>query len=190
MRAFEMNEVSRNAMKPLHDDGTEILRAYDENGVFVLKRNETLSNPNNKKETNTLFLAQFKPVSLYDHVHLVTGHPGKEGIKWYLENSRHDKYTESDAQRQRGSCKGCVYGTMTQMGTDHHRLRCDIPSQPGQCFSLVAYSHTSKSFREYKFCDLFTDLATRCVYPVFTKDRSAKELCGQTTSRMVILARH
>ena len=69
---------------------------------------------------------------------------------------------------------------MTQMGTDHHRLHRDIPSQPGQCFSLDAYSHTSKSFRRYKFCDLFTDLATRCVYPVFTKDRSAKELCEQT----------
>ena len=157
MRAFKMNEASRKAMKTLHDDGTEIVRAYQENGVYVLKRNEELSNPNNKKNTNTLFLAQFKPVSLYDHVHLVTGHPGKEGMKWHLENSRHARYTESDAQRQRGTCKGCVYGTMTQMGTDHNRLHRDIPTQPGQCFSLDAYSHTSKSFRGYKFCDLFTD---------------------------------
>ena len=69
---------------------------------------------------------------------------------------------------------------MTQMGTDHNRLHRDIPSQPGQCFSLDAYSHTSKSFRGYKFCGLFTDLATRCVYPVFTKDKTAKELCEQT----------
>ena len=87
MRAFEMNEASRKAMKTLHDDGTEIVRAFQENGVYVLKRNEELSNPNKKKDTNTLFLAQFKPVSLYDHVHLVTGHPGKEGMKWHLENS-------------------------------------------------------------------------------------------------------
>ena len=33
MRAFEMNEASRRAMKTLHDDGTEIVRAYQENGV-------------------------------------------------------------------------------------------------------------------------------------------------------------
>jgi hypothetical protein len=179
MRAFEMDEVSRNAMKNLHDNGTEIVRAYQENGVYVLNRNEELSNPNKNKDKNKLFLAQFKPVSLYDHVHLVTGHPGKEGMKWHLENSRHAKYTESDAQRQRGTCKGCVYGTMTQMGTDHNRLHRDIPTQPGQCFSLDAYSHTSKSFRGYKFCDLFTDLATRCVYPVFTKDRSANYVSRQ-----------
>ena len=69
MRAFETNEASRKAMKTLHDDGTEIVRAYQENGVYVLKRNEELSNPNIKKDTNTLFLAQFKPVSLYFFYH-------------------------------------------------------------------------------------------------------------------------
>ena len=97
------HESIRNGRSITHN-GTEIVRAYQENGKYVLNRNEELSKPNNKKNTNTLFLAQFKPVSLYDHVHLVTGHPGKEGMKWHLENSRHAKYTESDAQRQRGTC--------------------------------------------------------------------------------------
>ena len=134
MRGFEMNEASRRAMKTLHDDGTEIVRAYQENGVYVLNRNEKLSKPDNVNDNIKIFMAQFKPVSLYDHIHLVTGHPGKEGMKWHLENSRHAKYTETDAQRQRGACKGCVYGTMTQIGTDHRLLHRDLPSKPGQCF--------------------------------------------------------
>lgn len=126
-----MNEASRRAMKTLHDDGTEIVRAYQENGVYVLNRNEKLSKPNNANDNIKIFMAQLKPVSLYDHIHLVTGHPGKEGMKWHLENSRHAKYTETDAQRQRGACKGCVYGTMMQIGTDHRRLHRDLPSKPG-----------------------------------------------------------
>ena len=56
---------------------------------------------------------------------------------------------------------------------------------PGQCFSLDAYTHTIVSTRGRKYCDLYTDLATRRVYPVFTKDRSAQELCQQ--SRMLFL---
>ena len=44
-----MDEVSRNAMKNLHDNGTEIVRAYQENGVYVLNRNEELSIPIKKK---------------------------------------------------------------------------------------------------------------------------------------------
>ena len=76
MGRHESIRNGRSAMKNLHNNGTEIVRAYQENGVYVLNRNGKLSKPNDKKNTNTLFLAQFKPVSLYDHVHLVTGHPG------------------------------------------------------------------------------------------------------------------
>ena len=60
MRAFEMDEVSRNAMKTLHDDGTEIILAYQENGVYVLKRDELLSNPNIKKSTKYTILSAIK----------------------------------------------------------------------------------------------------------------------------------
>ena len=55
MRAFEMDEVSRNAMKTLHDNGTEVVRAYQENGVYVLNRNEELSNPNKNKDKNKFY---------------------------------------------------------------------------------------------------------------------------------------
>ena len=79
MRGFEINEASRRAMKTLHDDGTEIVRAYQENGVYVLNRDEKLSMPNNGNDNIEIFMAQFKPVSLYDHVHLVTGHSENGG---------------------------------------------------------------------------------------------------------------
>jgi hypothetical protein len=42
---------------------------------------------------------------------------------------------------------------------------------------MDAYSHNHKSLHGYNYCDLVTDLASRQVYPVFTKDRSAEELC-------------
>ena len=36
---------------------------------------------------------------------------------------------------------------------------------------------TTTSARGFNYCDFFTDLCTRIVYPVFTKTRSAAELC-------------
>ena len=56
-----------------------------------------------------------------------------------------------------------------------------IPLKPGQCFSLDAYTHNIASSRGFKYCDIYTDLANRRCYPVFTKDRSAHELCEQST---------
>ena len=61
----------------------------------------------------------------------------------------------------------------------------EIPLIPGQCFSLDAYTHTSMSTGGRKYCDLYTDLGTRRIYLVFTKNRSAQELCQQ--SRMLFL---
>ena len=55
-------------------------------------------------------------------------------------------------------------------------------SAPGCQFTLDAYSHGHKSHTGFKSADLLTDLATRRVYPVFTKDRSAPELCTRMTS--------
>ena len=137
----------------------------------------------NQKTTNIplhLYLAQFKPKSLFDHLHNVTGHPGNEVMVWHSKNSTGAKYTEEDASRQRGVCKGCVYGTMHQTPTDHRRIHRDLPLKPGQCFTLDAYNHTSYSSRGNRYCDLYTDLATRRSYPVFTKDRSSHELCEQS----------
>ena len=53
---------------------------------------------------------------------MVTGHPGKIGMLWHLKNSTNAKFTEEDANKQRGPCKGCVYGTMHQTDRKSTRL--------------------------------------------------------------------
>ena len=179
MRAFKLDKHARKAMHQLHTHGTEVVRAYISNGVYVLKREDD-SIPQSTPLANNLFLAQFKPNSQYDHLHIVTGHSGKQGMLWHHNNSRHAKYSEIDESRQRGACSGCVYGAMTQMATDHRRIHRDIPTRPGQCFALDAFTNTFKSQRGNICCDFYTDLATRRVYPVFTKSREAKELISQT----------
>jgi hypothetical protein len=45
---------------------------------------------------------------------------------------------------------------------------------------MFAASITIRSSRGHLYCDIFTDLATRRHYPVFTKDRSSHELCEKT----------
>ena len=111
---------------------------------------------------------------------MFTGHLGNDGMIWHMKNSTNAKFIEEDANRQRGACKGCVYGTMHQTGTDHRREHRDLPVKPGQCFSLDACQHNCYSARGCKHCDIYTDLATRRCYPVYTKDRSAHELCAQS----------
>ena len=164
----------------MDESGVEILRGYECNGLYVTDKNEYTS-----KKGSSIFVAQFKPVSLYDHIHQVTGHSGKKAIKWHRENSLNAKYTDRDESKDRGICKGCVYGALSPTNTDQYREHREMPLIPGQCFSLDAYTHTSMSTRGRKYCDLYTDLGTRRIYPVFTKNRSAQELCQQ--SRLLFL---
>ena len=99
---------------------------------------------------------------------------------WHQKNSLNAKFTTPDASRQRGTCKGCVYGSLAQTNTDHHRVHRNIPQKPGQCFTLDAYTHTSYSSRGHKYCYIYTDIDTRRCYPVFTKNRSPQELCTKS----------
>ena len=179
VRIFEFDTV-REALKLMDAQGVEILRGYESDGIYVTDKTEYTPMKKNK-----LFLAQFKPVSLYDHIHQATGHPGEKGMKWHRENSLNAKYTDKDELKDRGICQGCVFGALSPTNTDQYRTHREIPLIPGQCFSLDAYTHTSVSTRGKKYCDLYTDLATRRIYPVFTKDRSAQELCQQ--SRLLFL---
>ena len=171
MRCFTL-ESSRTALQLIDKVGQEVIRGYISNGVYVhdptrhsrqtdIKQVNSNNNVSNNILNPSVFLAQFKPVSLYDHIHMVTGHPGNAGMDWHLKNSTNAKYTEEDATRQRGTCKGCVYGTMRQTSTDHHREHRNIPLKPGQCFTLDAYTHTVQSSRGFKYCDIYTNLATR-----------------------------
>ena len=107
---------------------------------------------------------------------MITGHPGEKGMKWHKQNAVDAEYNDQDENKERGICKGCVYGSLNQTPTDHLRVHREIPLIPGQCFCLDAHTHSIKSSRGHLYCDLFTDLATRRHYPVFTKNRSADEL--------------
>ena len=179
VRVFTFDSV-REALKLMHDNGHEILRGYETDGIYVTDKK---SHKNDNK--HRLFLAKFKPQSLYDHLHMVTGHPGEKSMKWHRENSLNAKYTEHDAHQSRGICQGCVYGALGPTNTDQYREHREVPVIPGQCFALDAYTHHCYSKRGRKYCNLFTDLATRRIYPVFTKTREAHELCKQV--RMLFL---
>ena len=177
-------ESMRRILQLIDQYGIEVMRGYISNGVYTLNKPVPNTSRSSSLKSNNpspvLFLAQFKPVSLYDHIHLVTGHPGRDGMRWHFNNSLNAKYTTADANKQRGVCKGCTYGTMTQTPTDHRRQHRRRPLRPGQCFVLDAYSHSVISSRGYKYCDLYTDLCTHRTYCVFTKNRSAHELCQQS----------
>ena len=76
---------------------------------------------------------------------------------------------------------------MHQTRTDHHRQHRLGTTIPGQQFTIDAYSHTRASYRRKLFCDLLTDTANGRIYPIFTKDRSSKELISQLS---IFLALH
>jgi hypothetical protein len=169
VRVFTMDSI-KHALQLIHVSGVEVLKGYVSDGIYI-----TDPKPNNK---HSIYLAQFKPVSLYDHVHMVTGHPGEKGMQWHKENSLNSKFDEN--VKSRSVCKGCVYGSLASTPTDHFREHRPLPVIPGQCFSLDAYTHGVQSTRGNYYCDIYTDLATRRCYPVFTKDRSAHELCEKS----------
>lgn len=60
---FEFDTV-REALKMMDATGVEILRGYVSDGIYVTDKKEYT-----QVKKNRLFLAQFKPVSLYDHLH-------------------------------------------------------------------------------------------------------------------------
>ena len=126
-------------------------------------------------------VTSFKTSSLYDHVHQVTGHPGQHGMRWHQQHSINAGYTTEDSTSSRPVCTACVYGTMHQTSTDHREEHRPQSITPGQQFALDAFSNTHKSSRGNKYCDLFTDLATGQIHPVFTRDRSASELVNKAT---------
>ena len=82
---------------------------------------------------------------------MITGHPGEKGMKWHKENSVNAEYNDQDENKERGICKGCVYGSLNQTPTDHLRVHRGIPLIPGQCFCLDAHTHSIKSSRGHLY---------------------------------------
>jgi hypothetical protein len=74
-------------------------------------------------------------------------------------------------------CASCAYGSMHQTFTNHRRQHRRPTDIPGQQLCMDAYSHPHESRSRVKYCDVVTDLASGYVFPVFTNNRSAPELC-------------
>ena len=102
-------------------------------------------------------------------------------MEWHRTHSTGAAYTRNDAKAHRPVCQAYVQGTMRQASTDHlgiHRVPAPIP---GSQFALDSYTHAERGAGRFKYCNLFTDLTTRRVYPVFTRDRGTQELCDQVS---------
>ena len=119
--------------------------------------------------------------STYDKLHGALLHPGEQGMAWHRQFTPGAAYTNKDAATPRPLCRACVEGSMRQASTDHLRIHRAPAHSFGTQFALDAYSHSHKSLRGYKYADIFTDLTTGRMYPVFTKDRSAPELSLRTS---------
>ena len=100
-------------------------------------------------------------------------------MAWHQKNSINAGFSPKDASAPRPVCPSCVYGGMTETRTDQYRVHRPPPDHPGQQWALDAYDNTRPSSKKYLYCDMLTDLCTGRIYPLFTKDRSAKELVHQ-----------
>ena len=117
-----------------------------------------------------------RPKSFYEDVHASTGHPGYTGMQWHQKNTIGANYTDKDAASARGICQGCALGSAHQYPTNQHYVKSDTPHDPGQQFVVDAFTHHSIGAGGFVYAHLFTDLASRQVYPVFTKSKLVVEL--------------
>ena len=118
-----------------------------------------------------------RPKSLHEDVHASTDHPGYTGIQWHQKNTIGANYMDKDAASARGICKeGCALGSAHQYPTNQHYVKSDTPRDPGQQFVVDAFTHHSIGAGGFVYAHLFTDLASRQVYPVFTKSKLVVEL--------------
>ena len=167
-RIFELESI-RTALTVMDSQGRETLRAIERGGLYVHDEYFDI-------KTESLLVATVRPLSLWDQVHQVTGHPGDTGMAWHRKHSKNAEYTHSDAAIPRSVCTACAYGSSRQTGTDHLRDHRPRPTDPGCQFSLDAFAHTAKSDRGNVRADIFTDHASRMTYPIFCRDNSADAL--------------
>ena len=117
-----------------------------------------------------------RPKSLYEDVRASTGHPGYTGMQWHQKNTIRANYTDKDAASARGICQGCKLRSALRYPTNQHYVKSDTPHDPGQQFVVDAFTHHSIRAGGFVYALLFTDLASRQVYPVFTKSKLVVEL--------------
>ena len=76
-----------------------------------------------------------------------------------------------------------VLGSAHQYPTNQHYVKSTVAHDPGQQFVVDAFTHHSVGTSGFIYAHLFTDLATRQVYPVFTKSK----LVTEHIARMALL---
>ena len=92
-------------------------------------------------------------------------------MQWHQKNTIGANYTNKDAAAPHGICQGCALGSAHQYPTNQHYIVSGTPHDPGLQFVVVAFTHHSVSHSGFVCAHLFTDLAPRQVYPVFTKSK-------------------
>ena len=126
-----------------------------------------------------LYAVTVRPKSLYEDVHASTGHLGYIGMRWHQQNTIGANYTDKDAAAARGICQGCALGSVHQCPTNQHHIKSTVAHDPGQQFVVDAFTHHSVRTSGFTYAHLFTDLASRQEYPVFTKSKLVTELIAQ-----------
>ena len=134
----------------------------------------------------SLYAVTIRPKSLYEDVHASTGHPGYTGMQWHQKKTIGANYTDKDAAAPRGICQGCALGSAHQYPTNQHYVMSDTPHDPGQQFVVDAFTHHSVGHSGSIYAHLFTDLASRQVYPVFTKSPSLHPTCRSSSTHTQI----
>ena len=178
------------ALSDMSKTGKEIIRGEQRDGLYhMVPRRSTIaacvSNnavvPPTVSGPHRVLYTNAQPASHFEHLHASLGHPGSAGMEYHRSHTPGAQFSDDDANAPRGLCTGCLLGGMRQVSTDHKRTHRKPPSRPGQQFVLDAFSCTTTSRSGFKFCDILTDMNTHIRYPVFTKNRSAEELCDKAT---------
>jgi hypothetical protein len=127
-RVFTQDSILQ-ALSIMDISGSEIMRGMCSGGLYIQGEvpHKTIEHVKSKKTTD---------ISLYDRVHMVTGHQGERGMEWHRRNSINARYTSEDANAPRLACNGCITGGMRQTSTDHRREHREMPTRAGQAFSL------------------------------------------------------
>ena len=126
-----------------------------------------------------LYAVTVRPKSLYEDVHASTGHPGYIDRRLHQQNIVGANYTDRDAAAARGIRQGCELGSAHQYPTNQHYVKSTVAHDPGRQFVVDAFTHHSVRTSGFIYAHLFTDLASRHVYPVFTKSKLVTELIAR-----------
>ena len=126
-----------------------------------------------------IYAVTVRPKSLYEDVHASTGHPEYIGMRWHQQSTIGANYTDKDAAAVRGICQGCALGSAHQYPTNQHYVKSTVAHDPGQQFVVDEFTHHSVGTSGFIYAHLFTDLASRQVYPVFAKSKLVTELIAR-----------